>query len=102
MEEKALLFQITHGVANGGRGHAESEPPGKRSGTGRLGSLDVAANHCFEHATLASRKLLRCHNSKASNDFGRVSSRLPVHPAAASRAESAPIVPLHPAFPIQL
>ena len=84
MKEKALLFQIAHRVADGRRRHAEPEPARQRPRSGGLGSFDVAANHRFQYAAFASAELLGCHKFKASNDFGRVSSRRRARRAGAS------------------
>ena len=89
MEEKPLLLQVAHRVADRRRRDAEPEPPRERPRSGRLGSFDVAADHRFEHAAFAPAELLGCHNFKASNDFGRVSSRRRGRRAAASREGSA-------------
>ena len=65
MKEVALLLQLAHGVANGGRGHPEPEPPRDGLAAGGLGGLDVGLDDRLEHPDLAVvQSVMRRHGVK--------------------------------------
>src|SRR5207248_3155511 len=89
MEEKTLLLQVAHRVANRRRRNAQAKATCQRPRAGRLGGLNVRLNDSFENATLALRQLLyTAHKFKCRNDFERQSRRLRASPGAASHSPS--------------
>ena len=63
VEQVPLVLQLAHRVADGGRGHAQPEPPGDRLAAGRLRGLDVGLHDRLEHPQLPLAQLfLRRHS----------------------------------------
>ena len=57
MEEVALILQVAHRVADGGRGDANGEAPRDHARSRRLSSLYVGLNDRLEHPTLSVAEL---------------------------------------------
>ena len=55
--EQAELFQVRHGVPNGGGGDVHVAPLGQRAGTNRLCSCDVLLDDGLEDLALSLREL---------------------------------------------
>src|SRR6185437_5619398 len=85
MEEKPLVLQVAHGVANGSRRNAEAEPAGNESRSRRFCCFHVRLDDRCEHAPLAFGELFSGHKLKASNDFRPSSSCQPGHRGEASQ-----------------
>ena len=84
MEEKALLLEIAHGVANRRGRHAQPESARDHARSSGLSSLDVRLDHRFQNPAFTFVELMR-HKCKSTNDFQRGSSLRRGRPGAASR-----------------
>jgi len=84
MEEKSLLLQVAHGVADGRRRYAKTEPPGDRARSSRLSSLHIRLDDGLQYPAFTIVELMS-HKSKYTNDFQRGSSPRRGRPDEASQ-----------------
>src|SRR5687767_8113702 len=87
MIEEALLLEIAHRAPDRRRRHAKPEPAGDGIRARGLGGLYISLDDRLENPALALSQLGGRHNSKRSNDFKNLSTRM-----RGSRGEAIPRV----------